>query len=201
MEKYSQYVVVDEDASTAEEDVISGYSPSGDVELIEKAHPSYRCGSIRLQGDLDYLKANRSLIRKLVRRDVLTYSAKEDVSLWQGIWRSLTGENTGDLSGEHRVSLDVECQPTKQELNKIITHWSKEQTLAGSQNLYQDIGFRLQGENKVRWLSSSLASDVFELNVSYRNDAVVDDKSLLGALHKNKKELLSLTEGIEHEVA
>jgi len=193
LEKYSKYVVINEDASTDEEYVFfDGYSLDGTEANLQNLRASYRCGPISLAGDIDFLRTNRHRIRRIERRDVLDYQVQEDVSIWQSFWRSLTGNNSSTLTGQHRLRLDVECEPSEEDFESIVTHWESENESTLGQTRFHDVGFRLQGENKVRWLSRSLASDLIELDLRFRNDAVLDPEVLLSQLDENRDTVLSL---------
>lgn len=201
LEKYSKYTVLDAAASSADEDVIAGYAADGTADNIESVRPSYRCGSMRIPGDIEFLRANRALIRHIERRDVLHFDVREDIALWQKLWRSVTGNQNATLTGQHRVRLDLEYEPSEEDFESVVAHWNQEHEAVGNVARFQDVGFRLQGHSRVYWLSRSVASDTFELDVTYSNDAVIDAGSLLRQLNANRQEILTLTEGRQNEVA
>jgi len=57
---------------------------------------------------------------------------------------------------------------------------------------WDDIGFKLSGDNEIRWLSHSVAKSEYELDVERDNDEIVDAQSLLNALTQNRDIILGL---------
>jgi hypothetical protein len=99
------------------------------------------------------------------------------------------------------VRLNLECEPSEDEFEEVVDHWNQEQTALGNSSRFQDVGFHLQGHSRIYWLSRSVASDIFSLDVTYSNDAVLDASRLLRQLNDHRQEILALAEGRQHEVA
>ena len=103
------------------------------------------------------------------------------------------GEDAGpQLQGTHRLSLELDYTPEEGDLERIIHHWQEDQQNVVGE--YQDIGFKLHGDHRVHWLSKSLASEVFELDVVYSDGPLVDSDSLLEQLQARRNQILALLE-------
>lgn len=200
LEKYSRHVVVDESESTGDEDVIPGYAMDGDPTALQRVHALYDCSVVRMPGKIDFLRDNRSRIRRIERRDVLTYRTKEELALWQSIWRSLSGKRSADITGQHRLRFDLECQPSAEEFEAIVRRWQQDQDSNGDHGQFQDIGFRLIGDDHTHWLSRSLASDVVELELDYLDAGILDGRKLLNRLDSHRPKLLRLASEGQHAI-
>lgn len=199
LRNFSQWVVLgDPDEETGDEPVL-GYSESGKLADLDSAKPYFRAAQWKKNGNLEVIRKRRADIRKLVRRDELNFSFQESVSLWQRIWRNVAGDDPSPrLDGTHRLSLEIDYTPTEDELEKVIQHWEEDQQNVVGQ--YQDIGFKLHGDQKTHWLSKALASEVVELDVSYADGPLVNSESLLAQLGRKRRQLLTLLEdGIDGE--
>lgn len=193
LRNYSRWVVLgDPDEETGDEPLL-GYSETGSRTDLDAAKPYFRATQWKKNGDLDFIRQRRADIRKLVRRDELNFSYQESVSLWQRIWRNVAGDDPSPhLEGTHRLSLEIDYTPTEDELEKVIQHWEEDQNNVVGQ--YQDVGFKLNGDQKTHWLSKSLASEVFEFDVSYADGPLADSESLLAQLGRKRRQILALLE-------
>ena len=202
LDKFSQYVVIDNsdngdgDEDHGEEDdgdTIIGYSQTGNANDIDGCRPYFRSSEWRKSGNLDFLKANRSDIRKMLRRDVLNFNYEERIALWQRLWRNVSGgDNHPQLQGDHHLSFEVDFTPSEAELNKIIGQWETEHAQSGNTNKFQDVGFKLHGEQKVHWLSKSVASELFDLDIQFTDAPLVNTETLLAKLGGKRKKILAL---------
>lgn len=191
LRNYSQWVVCNEDNDDPEVDIILGYSATGEADDLDSAKPYFRASQWKTNGNLDFIRSNRSEIRKMVRRDELNFAHEEPVSLWQSIWRNITGDDTSpQLQGTHRLSLEVDYVPEEEDLERIIQHWEEDHAnLVGH---YQDVGFKLHGDQRIHWLSKSLASELFDLEVTYSDGPLVDGEALLEELQSQRTQILAL---------
>lgn len=193
LRNHSKWVVIgDQDEETGDE-ILLGYSQTGLVENLDSARPYFKATQWRKNGNLDFIRNNRSEIRKMVRKDELNFTHGENLALWQRIWRNITGGDTTPLlNGTHRLSLEVDYTPEENDLETIIHHWEESQHNVVGQ--YQDVGFKLHGDQKTHWLSQSLASEVFVLDLVYSDGPLVDAELLLSQLHGKRSQILALLE-------
>ena len=91
LRNYSQWVVYDEDNDDPDVEIILGYSETGEADALDSAKPYFKASQWKKNGNLDFIRSNRSEIRKMVRRDELNFEYEEPVSLWQSIWEKHCG--------------------------------------------------------------------------------------------------------------
>ncbi len=193
LRNYSRWVVLGDPDEETGIDTVLGYSDSGNADDLDSAKPHFRAAAWKKNGNLDFIRQQRPDIRKLVRKDELNFSFQESVSLWQRIWRNVAGEDASpQLDGTHRLSLEIDFTPTEVELEKVIEHWEEDQQNTVGQ--YQDVGFKLHGDQKTHWLSKALASEVFELDITYASGPLADTDVLLTQLGRRRRQILALLE-------
>lgn len=183
--------VVYEELGVPDADRILGYSETGSSDDLDSVRPHFRAAPWRNPGNLEIIRNRRMDIRKIIRRDELSFRVSEDLSLWQTLWRKLIGDDDNpQMFGTHKLALEVECTPEATELESMIRCWEESQrALIDS---YQDVGFVLRGDQRVHWLSSSLASEVIDLDIRYSDGPLVDSESLLGQLTRHREQILAL---------
>lgn len=194
LRSYSRWVVLSGADESTESDTVLGYSESGHEDDLDSVKPHFHAAAWKKKGELDFIRQRRQDIRKLVRKDELNFSFQEPVSLWQQIWRNIAGdEPSPQLDGVHRFSLEFDFEPTVGELEKVIKHWEgDQQNFIGK---HQDVGFKLRGDQKTYWLSRALASEVFQLDITYANGPLANTEILLAELGRQRKQILALLEG------
>ena len=196
LRSYSKWVILKPDAAEddPDEERVAGYSNVGPHGLLENYKPSFKSSQWKLNGQQDIIRERVDEIRTIVRKDELNYEFKEDLSFGQAIWRNMSGESDGkNITGSNRLKYEFEFEPTLKELNQVIKKWDYEHENQVSD--YQDVGFKFYGEQKTYWLSESLVSETYDLNVRFINGHVVDSASLLRQLTKKRESILSLLQG------
>lgn len=166
---------------------IVGYARAPDGEP-EKLRPDFQSAPIRKQGEIDLIRADRDRIRKIIRTDEYQMGRTEPQNLLRTALRALGLRSAPQLLPATRYRCEVTYQPTEAELDEIIAHWSNDHATR-----WDDVGFQFTGSDDVRWLSRASAKDRLELDIEYKNDVVVDSKSLLDALGRERDRLLVLT--------
>ena len=196
LELYSSYAVLEEN-DDEDEDTIIGYSESGseeDMDTERMVKPRFRTKELRTASDTEYLRQNVANIRRVIRKDLMRYQVAEDLALWQRLFRNLTGQNQGQIVENHSVSFELELQPSLEELNRIITKWEEGRDDAVSRR-FDDVGFRIEGDQRIHWLSQAIASEVFELDLRFRNPPVANADRLLQQLAILRDDILAMAQG------
>lgn len=155
-------------------------------------NPMFRSRPRRLPGAIEYLRGQRESIRKLVRRDKLTVTVVKDRDL---ISRLL--DNVGLLNGHVarptlRLGYEMDFMPSEAEFEAIVEVAEAEAPIDGG-----EVGFRLRGENEVRWLSHAFAKDDWELPVEPGASYVFRAEQLLEALQARQAHLIALAKAAE----
>lgn len=92
-----------------------------------------------------------------------------------------------ELATELKTSFDIHYSPTENELNAIIQEWENT-----PESRWNDVGFKLSGENTNHWLSHSLVKHELDLDIVRDNPEIVNLQSLLATLSEHRTALLGL---------
>lgn len=183
--KCSSFTVRREDEDSGETRII-GYRKPPALDIFTLS-PQFYSSVFRKTGHLEFLKKNREKIRKIVRKNSLTFAIPEELQYWQKLLKFLGIRNPEPRDEEIRVKQEIEIRPTENELQEIVENWEKEH-----ESKWDDVGFTLSGDPNIQWLSHAFAKDVIELDVERQNEEVIEASSLLGALIVNREYLLTL---------
>ena len=184
--KCASYAVRLGDQESNETRIIAYKKPVTEEVLV--LHPQFYSSVFRKSGHIEYLKKNRQKIRKVVRKNTLNFSTPEHVEFWQKLTRFAFGiRNRASQSEEIHIKQEIDLKPTEKELDEIVEHWEKEH-----ESKWDDVGFNLQGDPNIQWLSHAFAKDVIDLDVERQNEEVIDAASLLKALMVNRDTSIAL---------
>ena len=98
----------------------------------------------------------------------------------------LKGSPTPQPEAKYRYEINM--APNKKQLDQIIDRWVDERNTE-----WDDVGFEFTGKSEVHWLSRATAKDTISLDVTYKNEVVIDEKSLASELGKHRDKLVKLT--------
>lgn len=167
---------------------IEGYQLNQDGD-VQNLWPSFRSKPLRQSGEIELIRERRNRIRKVVRKSTLYLEDEENLNLWQRMLDHLgIGENNPDRD-EVRVEYSFPITPSPEELDEIIETWEDCDTA-----WWNDVGFRFESENQIRWLSNALIKYTHEIDVMRDNDETVNAESLLEALTHQRGMLINLVE-------
>lgn len=189
LEKATEFVVYDKNSLDGNPAIL-GYRKSDNSEIMDLS-PGYASSPLRLPGEIQYLEQNIQKIRKLVRRDSLSYALRADREL---IVKLL--ENVGLIGSEQTIqsttfNYEIDFQPSIEDFNAIV------ESNNNNLNEKSEIGFRLSGEsNVIHWLSHSLAKDDMELDVVVKKNGILLQDELLVGLHKSGVDRLREIAGV-----
>lgn len=193
LRKYSCFTVLEEVENQAKEYVekVIGYSKTGKKSDIEDKHltPKFECKQSTKRGNLDYLRAYVANIRKIIRKDSIQLSIPEKLRWWQSLTRVFTDDNKS-LSGseEHKVRIELEFEPTLEELNSMIREWESNDEASSS-----DVGVLFNDEpGKVYWFSKAIASELVELDLRFTRPPVADTERLLNKLEQMRTNIIAI---------
>lgn len=187
MARFSNFCVYDESDASHQE--LLGYSDSSPDDH-EHHYVRFRGRRVRNRGELDLLLRNRSRIRKTIQKNTLRPHVTADASLLQRLLRGLAGGHHGDPRGELpsdcvHVRYEVEYTPTARELKEMFQYIAD-----FDHTKWDDIGFALEGEQDIHWLSHSYVKQEVELDLETGQDRVHDAEELLGKLVARRRRFL-----------
>lgn len=125
---------------------------------------------------------NRELIRKIIRKNKLTINNSQNQTLSQIFCNILSiGQYTPPIGQtSHRIKLEIDYIPTEEELNEMISNWDDSHESFG----WDNIGFKLQNESKIRWLSHSIARFKEDTNINRDSSGFFNQSDLPGELSR-----------------
>lgn len=186
LEQHTDHTVMYEDENGDIE--IEGYQLSANDD-IQELRPSFVSRPLRQSGEIDLLRRKRNKIRKVVRKSILDLGDGENLSLWQRMLDHLgVGENNPDRE-EVRVEYSFPLTPTQEEFNNIIETWEE-----SGMSWWNDVGFKFESENQIRWLSNALVKHTLAIDVQRDNDETVNTDSLFENLTTNRTMLINLVQ-------
>jgi len=181
--KFTKYVI---ERRTENGALIEGYSNGR--QAIQHLRPSFKSHLYRQRGEIETLRQIHSSIRKVIRKNRLKLPNRLNLDLWQGFLRNLgVNMNHDEAPLDLDIKYEIPFRPTIEDFNSMVAEWETHHD-----SKWDDIGFVLDGECEVRWLSNSIAKEEYELEVTRANDEVVDTQSLLDSLTMLRTQVLGL---------
>ncbi len=186
LEKLSRWVICDENDG----DQIIGYSNDSDIQ--EGIYPSFKVKRKIHPGKIQYLKDHRNSIVRIQKREHFKRINNEHVGWGNSAWRLLTGNNNDPAPQfEDKFEFSIDYTPTENELNGIIAIWQNIER----QTQWQDVGFKISGENNVRWLGKAMARTEQSMDINPKSDSngvIIDEMDLLHELGAIRDRLITI---------
>jgi hypothetical protein len=183
--KYTSNVVYEAHDNSKIEGYRSTFSGQADSHLS----PRFSSVLYRKAGAIAFVRSNRERIRKVIRKETLSFQVPVQRAFWQElISRFGITEASASEEQTERFKLELEHTPTEEELEQMIYSWEYN----GGENVWDDTGFKLQGDSNLYWLSHCYARNVFQINAVRKNSEIVDSQSLLDELIARRDEILRL---------
>jgi hypothetical protein len=182
--KFSDYAIVS-DMGSADFNIVGYTDNAGDTAL--HLHSQFMSSMIKKPGQIDYILRRARQIRKISRHNRLLPSLPHHQEFWQKALVVLGLKENQQLDAPVNFAYEFSLTPTEAELQEIIRNWDHHHDLK-----WDDIGFTFQGEQKIQWLSHSLARSDYNLAVKRLNEEIIDAKSLLSELTLKRQDILAL---------
>lgn len=166
---------------------IQGYRES-DVQPAQGFIPSFKTSLKKRKGKIEQIRAERHLIRRVIRRSRIDLKTFRTLALFQRARRSL---GIGDLPTapslqKAKFENQIAMTPTAEELEAIIAKWEAEKD-----GTWDDVGFEFKKRSGVLWLNRAVIRTKTLVNVAHPNPHFVDVAGLLEEILKQREKLLS----------
>ena len=152
---------------------IVGYSANAGDDALH-LHSQFSSSIIKSPGQIDYILRRAEQIRKISRHNRLLPTLQHHQEFWQKALVVLGLKENQQLGTQVNFAYEFNFTPTEEELLEIIRNWDRHHDAK-----WDDIGFTFQGEQRIQWLSHSLARSDFNLSVKRLNEEIVDAKASL----------------------
>jgi hypothetical protein len=180
----SQYCVLDKES---EEIKILGYK-NGNTEVVQTdISPYFQVQRALKKGQIEFIKENRTKIRKILRKQKILTKIKPRLDLAKNLLLALGVKKNRNVLDEVRTSFEISMTPTKEELDAIILQWENDGLAS-----IDDTGFLFSGETSVHWLNGEISRIKRDWDVEYLDDEVLKPQKLLDLLLAEKDNLLSV---------
>jgi hypothetical protein len=186
--RYDENFVVTQESAIDSTNIL-GYKNGSDSELRTNLYPQFNSLLYRKPGQLDFIRQNWHRVRQVIRKDTIKFSIEENRTLWQQLLKTVgVGSNNFPSDESERFQFTLNYHPSEEDVNEMIRFWENQK----QESKWDDIGFKLEREEDVRWLSHSMAKTEFPLDIIRNNDEIVDTQSLLDQVLLIYPKILSL---------
>jgi hypothetical protein len=186
--KFSAYAVTQLNGQTMQ---VLGYRSDANQQP-ENLRPQFKTALYRNPGRIQYLLDNCASIRKMIRKNCLYANVPDDPALWQRLLQRLGLATPPALTEQVEIKFEIPFTPDGAQLREIIDGWQEQHATK-----WDDVGFTLEGDSSnIQWLSNSIASSEFDLDVTRDNLEVVNSASLLARLQGMRQTVLGIANGI-----
>jgi hypothetical protein len=181
--KFTSYVVVEENEDGAK---IFGYSNNEND--TQHLRAEFRSDLYNKPGQVEALRNSASEITKIIRKNRLRPQVALHRSVWQKMLEGLrVSQESRTLTADVKIKYEIPFRPTVEQFDGMVAEWEE-----NHESKWDDIGFKLSGDNEIRWLSHSIAKSEYNLDVQRNNDEIVDAQSLLDSLTQIRSIILGL---------
>lgn len=177
LRNYSSWVF---DDGGQEDRVILGYG--NDAETVNpNLNPIFESRPSVKTADRSFLVNNARNIRKVMRKNRLSYQNQENINLVNNMFNKIGIRNDHVPEVDYNdIRFEIDREFTQEEIESIYDYWVD--NLQEDNNYLDDIGFRFTGNSEDYWLSRIIRKQEFEIDVIRRQEEVVDGESLLSEL-------------------
>jgi hypothetical protein len=186
--KFSDHVVTSSKNGT----IVLGYRKSEGYPCDPSLNPQFKSMLHRRKGQVEHIRNNFEKIRKVIRKEALSFGSDDRVAFWQTVLQrfGVSQPQCPDKESE-RIKIEMNYSPSEQDLEEMISFWQTHDEIGEK---WDDLGFKMEGETEVRWLSHCLAKSEFNLDIIRDNDEIINSESLLNQLSLNESLILGILE-------
>ena len=184
LSKYSSYVYEgppNPDDDYNDEDVIRGYrNTAGVIQVGIK--PFFITSPKRKTGQIHAIREKRQQISRIIRKSSISLpgSRRPFMDFLRRHLRLSLQDGQEDI---RRVRYEIDFTPSESDLEGMF------ETTAQDDSSWDDIGFRITGENKIIWLSQTLSGVSMELQINASPEGILVPEDLLQCLGEKKEEI------------
>jgi hypothetical protein len=170
---------------------VIGYREHPGAEKVHDLNAKFGLGSIKKTGDIEYILARRTEIRRVISKTTITTREQVDRAWWQNsLGRMGLGHGQAVLLNDVPIKLDLPLTFTEEELRATVDAWGNH--LEGTLSNWDDLGFVFAGESTPHWLGKAHARKTFQLDIQWIDEEQVQPAALLQQLHLRRAEVLAI---------
>ena len=190
LKNYSGWVF---DDGGQEERNILGYGIS-EENIDPNLNPIFESRPSIKAGDRAFLINNARYIRKVMRKNRLSYQNRDNINFVNNMFNKIGIRNDRAPEVDYNdIRFEIDREFTVEEVENVYDYWVD--NLRENDNHLDDIGFKFVGNYEDYWLSRIIQKQEFEIDVIRRQEEVVDAESLLSELiARTRDQILALFE-------
>lgn len=190
LERFSMWVEYAGTETRSFDAEIVGYKNENVTFQNGEVHPKFKYSLIKKRGEVDYIRANREKITKVIRKDRFENIVENGRNRLLNSFLSRLGlphQNSIETI-DSNFKFEVGMTPSQEDLESIISSWEN-----GENDSWSNVGFKLSGESNPRWLKSAEVKGEFDLDVSWEQEGtVVELESLVSEIKSHREDLLAI---------
>lgn len=167
---------------------VAGYrhTPQDSPEYL---YPRFQSSLCHNRTALAFIRRNRQLITKYIRKMKVEPHVERDVSFYRKLFEHATGINQAQRDPDPlKIRYEVDVTPSEDDLNAMIEDWQGTHTTH-----WNDVGFKISGDDRnIRWLSHCLARSDFDLDIQGSTSPTIGAAALLAAIEAQRAEIKSI---------
>ncbi|MDR0474116.1 MAG: hypothetical protein LBH43_10650 [Treponema sp.] len=154
---------------------------------VSDVTPYFQASLAQRKGQIDYIKANRQKIRKIIRKQKITKNLKVRLDIGKSLLVTMGVKKPRLGLIDFNTSYAVSYTPTEAELKEIIKEWEDTGVTE-----YDDTGFVLSRDTKTHWLGGEISRIKKDWELAYIDDEILNPQELLKSLDYCKNELAAV---------
>lgn len=187
--KYTSFACYEKNTETQTNELKGYKADKTSTDAPQNLRASFNFNIIRSSHQIDKLVTNHKEITKVVKHNKLSVTDTLKLGWSSKLSISIFDKQKPKTDGDVKFTFEYPYTPTNaKELKDIIQDWELNYT--GS--MWDNIGFKLQGESKTIWLNDMNARNRFELYLNRNNQNVIEPIELFSELERISKNILAL---------
>jgi len=179
--KYSKYVQYEIDKDDKSKIEITGYGISK-IDCDANLYPYFKSSLKKNKTNTQRILSNIASINKIIRKTTVSTTIQEDKDFTTKLMKYLGTTFLSKKDEEFQLKYEMKLAPTKDNVKEIIKSWK-------SQDSWDDVGFKLKGEDNPIWLSADIPSKEFEFDIKRDNLEFINFNDLLEKLDDKSDDL------------
>jgi hypothetical protein len=172
--------------------IVLGYKKDDDLSPDSSLSPQFKSMLHRRKGPVEYIRSNLKNIRKIIRKEIISFDLEDKRVFWQkALQRMGVSQPQVPDKASEKIKIEMNYSPLEDELEEMINFWQTNENIGDK---WDDLGFKMEGETEIRWLSHCLAKSEFNLDLIRDNDEIINAESLLNQLALNESLILGILE-------
>jgi hypothetical protein len=174
---------------------VLGYSPDeASMEPDKNFYAKFETFLYQRSGqNVEYISKRLERVRRLCNKRKLSFDIPYEADFIEKLFAIIGLKEIPKIHENPSFVYEINFEnPTQEQFQTVIRNWRNH--IEEVDNNWDDLGFKLEGEDKTLWLNKFYMSKTFDLFVDKDNDEMINTESLMKEISSRREELL---EGLE----